>query len=89
MKTTTIAGSALLFCALVSSVQAQVKATGATAIPTSIDATVFVRPFCEFGLQFVATTVDKKSTSNGAGGVAVVQVLGKDGKPLPCEKDSK
>lgn len=88
---TIILRSMLLLCITASSALtvAQGKVTGSTAIPTSSEATVFVRPFCKFGLQFVVVTVMKESNHNGSGGVSVTQVTGKDGKPLLCEEDSK
>lgn len=65
------------------------KQATSLAVPTTTEATVYVRPFCKFGLQFLASSVSKTNNSNGAGGVAIVQVLGRDGKPLPCSEDVK
>jgi hypothetical protein len=65
-----------------------IAAQGKTAaisieVPTSRGSTVLVRPFCKFGLQFLASSLA------GGNGVAIVQVIGTDGKPMPCAEDIK
>lgn len=45
---------------------------------------LYVRDFCAHGMQFVAVVQSKETTSNGSGGVSVVQVNGEDGKPMRC-----
>ena len=65
---------------------AQSKATKTIAVKTTNDAMVSVAPFCQYSMQFLAATVIKESNKAGAGGVAIQQVFGKDGKPLPCQE---
>jgi hypothetical protein len=60
-----------------------------TQVPTSTVATVFVRPVCQFGMQFLVASLSKPSMSAGSGGVTLVQVFGKDGKPTPCHDAEK
>jgi hypothetical protein len=67
----------------------QVRPATSLKVQTSTDANVFVRSFCKLGLQFIATSLSKESNGNGSGGLAVIQVIGRDGKPMPCEEDSK
>ncbi len=65
----------------------QGKTSPSVAIPTSSNTTVFVRPFCRFGLQFLITTVS--NSSNGNSVVSTIQVIGKDGTPMTCTEDPK
>lgn len=67
---------------------AQIKPSQTAVIKTSNSAAVFVKPFCRFSLQFLASTVSKDSNHAGSGGVAITQVMGKDGKPMPCTEDN-
>jgi hypothetical protein len=62
---------------------------GTSSVQTSNDAITFVRPFCQLGMQFLVASLSKNSNANGSGGLAVVQVLGKDGKPMTCVEDAR
>lgn len=66
---------------------AQGRTSTSIGVQTSTTATVFVRPFCKFELQFLASSVTKSDTASGGGGVAIVQVFGADGKPMRCAED--
>ncbi|MDO9178647.1 MAG: hypothetical protein Q7U16_10115 [Agitococcus sp.] len=60
----------LLFTAVIlgsASVWGEGLATDASSVPTSKEATVFVRPFCRMGMQFLAASLSKVGTSTGAG----------------------
>jgi hypothetical protein len=66
---------------LAGSVLAQVVTGTKLEVHTSPHSTIHVRPFCKFGLQFLA--------SSGGGGSSVVQVIGLNGKPIQCAEDGK
>ena len=69
----------------------ELREIGATK---SREGVLFVRPFCIAGKQFVAAIVDKDTTSNGSGGIAVVQVMETvkthlPPQPMACREDSR
>jgi len=78
----------IFFIILISSlpVISQTRPSASVAIQTSTDATVFTHGFCKFGMQFIATSLSKPSNSYGTGGLAVIQVIGKEGNPMLCEE---
>jgi len=63
--------------------------SGTAVVKTSTNSTVFARPFCQLGMQFMAASLAKGDTSNGSGGISLIQVLGKDGLPMPCVEDAR
>lgn len=89
MKFPSAISAAVLVVAMPSFSQTATGTSVAKTIGTNTTTTVFVRGFCKFGLQFIASSLSKTDTSNGGGGVAVTQVIGKDGKPMSCEEDVK
>lgn len=55
------------------------------------EAVLFVRPFCQFGYQFVVVIMSKTNSSYGSGGISVVQIMLPSANgpvPMPCKSDS-
>lgn len=46
---------------------------------------VYARTFCLQGRLFAVATQTRTGNSNGAGGVALIQVLGLHGRPMDCK----
>lgn len=96
MKTKYLIG--LIAASLAGSVFAETKPSfayekpaiaSAVTVATSTTSAVLVRPFCRFGLQFLASTLDKSNTTNGSGGTSIIQVFADSGRPMPCKEDIK
>jgi hypothetical protein len=63
--------------------------TGTTVVKANDMTWVYITPVCKFGLQFIVSTQDKRSSGAASAGLVLIQVLGKDGKPMLCTEGIK
>lgn len=77
--------SVVLVIAMAYVAHGQTVSTTTKTLPVEKDhGVLYVRDFCDYGMQFIGVVQRKTNPSQGSGGVSVVQVHGSDGKPLVC-----
>ena len=67
-----------------------VQPKNSVMIKTNDPTTVYIRPFCQFGLQFTAATQFNRENHRGSGGLVITQVMEASNppKPMKCKEEN-
>jgi len=81
----------IIWClgAAVAQAGTEVRRVGGASHPTQ--STIFVRPFCKFGLQFLAVINQENEHTSSEDNVSVLQVMAREGAsgfPMKCQEDA-